>query len=114
MQTRRDFTKFAAAAALAAPFARSAPKINSRIHGVMIGAQTYSFRDMPLDKCLEAMKDIGLGYAELYQGHIEPKGREALAAWRKNPPLDELKGVRKKFDDAGVELYALNYSFREN
>ncbi len=80
----------------------------------MIGAQTYSFRDMPLDKCLEAMKDIGLGYAELYQGHIEPKGREALAAWRKNPPIEELKGVRKKFDDTGVELYALNYSFREN
>jgi len=114
MQTRRDFSKLAAAAALAAPFARSAPKINSKIHGVMIGAQTYSFRDMPLDKCLEAMKDIGLGYAELYQGHIEPKGREALAAWRKNPPIEELKGVRKKFDDTGVELYALNYSFREN
>ena len=112
-QTRRTFTKIATAAAIAAPFARSA-KINSKIHGVMIGAQTYSFRDMTLEKCLESMKEIGLGYAELFQGHIEPKDRAALAAWRKNPPLDELKGVRKKFDDAGVELYAFNYSFREN
>src|SRR5258706_13090589 len=105
MHTRRTFNKFAAATALAAPFgslAVSAAKINSRIHGVMIGAQTYSFRDMPLDKCLEAMKDIGLGYAELYQGHIEPKGREALAAWRKNPPIEELKGVSKTFDDPSV------------
>src|SRR5258708_2813333 len=114
MHPRRDFTKFAAATALAAPFALSAAKIDSKINGVMLGAQTYSFRDMPLDKCIASMQEIGLGYAELYQGHIEPKGREALAAWRKNPPLDELKGVRKKFDDAGVELYALNYSFREN
>jgi sugar phosphate isomerase/epimerase len=114
MQTRRNFTKFTAAAALAGPAVLSAAKINSKINGVMIGAQTYSFRDMPLDKCIASMREIGLGYAELFQGHIEPKDRDALAAWRKNPPLGELKGVRKKFDDAGIEIYALNYSFREN
>ena len=59
------------------------------------------------------MKECGLGEAELYQGHIEPKDKEALKAWRLNPPLDEIRGVRKKFDDAGIELYALNYSFNE-
>jgi sugar phosphate isomerase/epimerase len=102
--TRRMFGKLAAAA-----FA----KINSRIDGVTIGAQTYSFRDRPLDGCIAAMKEIGLGEAELYNGHIEPKGKEELAAWRKNPPLDEMRAVRRKFDDAGIDLYALNYSFRE-
>ena len=104
MITRRTFHKLAIAA-----FA----KINSRIGGVMIGAQTYSFRDRDLDACIAGMKEVGLGYAELFQGHVEPKDAAKLAAWRKNPPLEELRGVRKKFDDAGIELYAFNYSFRE-
>jgi sugar phosphate isomerase/epimerase len=103
--TRRTFGKLAIAA-----FA----KINSKINGVMIGAQTYSFRDRSLDACIAGMKEVGLGEAELFQGHIEPKDPAALPAWRKNPPLEELRGVRKKFDDAGIELYAFNYSFRED
>jgi len=111
---RRMFGKLAAAAF--APGVRvyaDKTKINSRIEGVTIGAQTYSFRDRPLDACIAAMKEIGLGEAELYNGHIEPKGKDELAAWRKNPPLDEIRAVRRKFDDAGINLYALNYSFRE-
>lgn len=105
MMTRRTFHKLAIAA-----FA----KINSRIHGVTIGAQTYSFRDRDLDACIAGMKEVGLGEAELFQGHIEPKDAAALSAWRKNPPLDELRAVRQKFDDAGIDLYAVNYSFRED
>jgi sugar phosphate isomerase/epimerase len=80
----------------------------------MIGAQTYSFRDLSLEDCIRAMKDLGLGYAELFQGHIEPKDKDKLQAWRSNPPLDEIKAVRKKFDDAGIDLYAFNYSFRDD
>src|SRR5215469_15955320 len=102
MMTRRMFHKLAIAA-----FA----KINSRVHGVMIGAQTYSFRDRDLDQCIAGMKEVGIGYAELFQGHVEPKDASKLPAWRKNPPLDQLRAVRKKFDDAGIELYAFNYSF---
>src|SRR5579884_2980847 len=115
--TRRDLAKLLAAAPVSAAFAR----INSKIDGVMIGAQTYSFRDRDLDACIAAMKEIGLGYAELWQGHLEPTDRsdrkhdaELKRAWRENPPLDEIKSVRKKFDDAGIEIYALNYSFRTN
>ncbi len=104
MYTRRIFTQMAIAA-----FA----KINSKIEGVTIGAQTYSFRDRSLDDCIAGMKEVGLGEAELWQGHIEPKDKDALKAWRANPPLDEIRGIRKKFDDAGIELYALNYSFTE-
>src|SRR5260370_92825 len=58
------------------------------------------------------MKEIGLGYAELWQGHVEPKDKAKLKEWRENPPMDEIKAVRKKFDDAGIELYAFNCSFR--
>src|SRR5574338_99525 len=99
--TRRTFSKLSIAAALPA----YAAKINSKFHGVMIGAQTYSFRDRPLDACIAAMREVGLGYAELFNGHIEPKDAQTLAAWRKDPPLDEIRAVRKKFDDTGIELY---------
>jgi sugar phosphate isomerase/epimerase len=110
---RRDFHKLAAGA-LALSAAEAGPMINARIAGVYVGAQTYSFRDRPLDACIAAMKEIGLGYAELYNGHIEPKGDEALTAFRRNPPLDQMRAVRKKFDDAGIYLYALNYSFKKD
>ena len=115
MYTRRDLAKLALASPIAA--ALGAPRIDSTVHGVMIGAQSYSFRDLKprnIDTCIDAYKQCGLGYCELFSGHIEPEGREAAEAWRKNPPLDEMKQVRKKFDDAGIVLYALNYSFREN
>lgn len=104
MITRRAFGKLAAAA-----FAR----INSKIDGVTIGAQTYSFRDRPLDACIAGMKEVGLGEAELYSPHIEPKDPAALKEFRNHPPLDQMRDVRRKFDAAGIELYALNYSFRE-
>jgi sugar phosphate isomerase/epimerase len=98
MITRRDFAKFAAAA-VAVP-ALSA--IDSKFSGVMIGAQTYSFRTLPsLDDCIAAMKEIGLGYAELWDN------------MRSYPPMDEIRGIRKKFDDAGIDLYAFNYNFRD-
>jgi sugar phosphate isomerase/epimerase len=111
-----------AATPLAAVFAPSAfAKINSKIAGVMLGAQTYSFRDRDVDACIAAMKDIGLGYAEVWQGHLEPSDRtdrkhdaELKKAWRANPPMDQVDAVKQKFDDAGIEIYALNYSFRTN
>lgn len=114
--SRRDFTRLAVAAPLSAAFAPllSAAKINSKIQGVMIGAQSYSFRDRPLDECIAAMKAVGLGYVELWQGHLEPKAEADKKKWREDPPLDQLKQARQKFDDAGILLYALNYSFRDN
>jgi sugar phosphate isomerase/epimerase len=102
----------------AAPLARAAwGRIDSKIHGVMIGAQSYSFRQLPersVDAAIDAYKQCGLGYAELWSGHIEPADRAALAEWRKNPPLENFREVRKKFDDAGIVLYAYNYSFRKD
>ncbi|MGI8743628.1 MAG: sugar phosphate isomerase/epimerase family protein [Bryobacteraceae bacterium] len=88
--------------------------IDSKVNGVMIGAQTYSFRDRSLDDCIAAMKEVGLGYAELFQGHVEPKDKAELKKWRDDPPYTQLKEVRKKFDDAGIVLYAFNYSFQDN
>jgi sugar phosphate isomerase/epimerase len=91
-------------------------KLNSVIDGVTIGAQSYSFRDRPLDDAIKAMKEIGLGECELWQGHVEPKGLKGkeLTNWRETVSLDEFHKIREKFDAAGIELYAYNYSFRDN
>jgi len=112
MHTRREFSKLALAAI---PAARALANIDSKIHGVQIGVQSYSFRDRPLDEAIKAMVEIGLGECELYDGHVEPKlSRDELRKWRTTVSLDHFRQIRKKFDDAGVLLYAYNYSFRDS
>src|SRR5258708_30196655 len=112
MYSRRDFSKLALAAfPAAAAFAR----IDSIVHGVQLGVQSYSFRDRPLDDAIKAMVEVGLGECELYSGHVEPKlHREELRKWRTTVSMDEFHNVRKKFDDAGILLYAYNYSLRDD
>ncbi len=93
-----------------------AQRINSVVRGVQIGAQSYSFRDRPLDAAIKAYQTVGLGECELFQGHVEPENlsREALRQWRLTVPLSRFHEVRQKFDRAGVLLYAYNYSFRKD
>jgi sugar phosphate isomerase/epimerase len=110
MLSRRQFAAGALAASLP-----GAPKINSTFKGVTIGAQSYSFRDRDLDACIKAMQEIGLGSVELWSGHVEPKlKRDELRKWRETASLDHFKQVRKKLDDAGIQLWAYNYSFRDD
>ncbi len=113
MTSRRDFHKLALAAF--AGSALAADKPNSIIDGVQIGAQSYSFRDRPLDAAIQGMLDVGLSECELWQGHVEPRMKAPeLKTWRETVSLDDFKNVRKKFDNAGIILYAFNYSFRED
>lgn len=113
MYSRRDFTKIALAGA---PLAAAWARINSTVHGVQLGTQSYSFRDKPLDGAIQAMVEIGLGGCELFSpGHVEPRlPRDDMRKWRETVSLDVFKGVRKKFDDAGIALAAYNYSFRDD
>lgn len=112
MQTRRQFHKLTLGAL---PLSRAWGKPDSKIDGVQIGVQSYSFRDRPLDEAIQGMMEVGLGECELWQGHIEPKGAQpSLRNWRETVSLDEFEKVRKKFDDAGILLYAYNYSFRDS
>jgi sugar phosphate isomerase/epimerase len=118
--SRRDFGKFALASLpLSAAFANGKP--DSKIDGVQLGAQSYSFRAMPggLDDALKAMIDIGLSECELWQGHVEPKGRgkdarEELRKFRIDTPLEHFKEIADRFKTAGINLYAYNYSFRDD
>src|SRR5215211_7688337 len=75
---------------------RIAAAVDSKIAGVQIGTQSYSFRDRPLDEMISAMVEIGLGECELWQGHVEPRSkspdaRDQLRKWRKTIPLDFFK-----------------------
>ena len=94
----------------------AAPKVYSIFRGLTIGSKNYSFRDRPLDAAIQGYLTVGLSECELYQGHVEPDhlGREALRKWRLSVPMSHFHEVRRKFDNAGIELYAYNYSFRKD
>jgi len=93
----------------------SAAYIDSVVRGVQIGAQSYSFRDMDLDRCIEAFKTVGLGECELFDGHVAPpnlKWQEERKWWL-SAPASHFHEIRAKFDNAGVLIYALTYGFRK-
>jgi sugar phosphate isomerase/epimerase len=125
--TRREWNRLVlgglAGGAVAGPLVRvHAALADSRIAGVRIGVQSYSFRDRPLDQAIAAMKDVGLTFCELWQDHVEPsrtsgtprESRDALRQWRLTTPLEQFQSIRKKFDAAGIRLTAYNISFRDD
>ncbi len=97
----------------------TASGLDSKVNGVQIGVQSYSFRDRPLDAMITAIADTGLSECELWQGHVEPKfsgadARADLRKWRTSAPLDAFVRIRDKFRKAGIALSAYNYSFRDD
>jgi sugar phosphate isomerase/epimerase len=108
---------------------------DSTVNGVRLGAQTYSFRDLPrtpgvdfVDTVIKAMTACGLTECELFAPQVEPqfsagrgargappspealKAREDLRKWRLETPMDHFVAVKKKFDAAGITIHAYNYS----
>jgi sugar phosphate isomerase/epimerase len=136
---RRQFT---AAALSASATAAWAAKIDSKIHGVKIGVQSYSFRTMTMEEAIAAMTKIGIGEVELFASHAErfagapqvppppasasgeakkgggfrmpPGFRDEVRKWRLSVGMDKFKEVRQKFTDAGINLHAYNLSFRQD
>src|SRR5215475_9397365 len=114
---RRLFMKLAAAMPLLA-------KIDSVVNGVRLGTITYSFRDLPrtpgasdaVDVMIKALTECGIGEIELFSPHVEPAGfsREQLRQWRLSTPAQHFKDVRKRFDDAGITLFAYTVNFRND
>jgi sugar phosphate isomerase/epimerase len=131
MYTRREFGRLALGGVALPLIGRLA---DSKVGGVRLGVQTYSFRDLPraegsdhVDVIISAMKECGLSECELFAPQVEPrfgqpgpgrgtpesrrKNREDLRVWRLETPIDHLRGVRRKFDAADISIYAYNYSF---
>jgi sugar phosphate isomerase/epimerase len=130
MITRREFSKIAIAS-LAFPRLVAASGIDSRIAGVRIGAQTYSFRALPrpgggdaVNAVIDAMKECGLGECEVWAPQLEPQqptgrgrsqaeiqqARDDLRKWRLETPIEHFQTVGRKFGAAGISIYAYNYS----
>jgi sugar phosphate isomerase/epimerase len=137
MITRRELGKLALAAVPAA--SALARVIDSKFDGVQIGVQSYSFRDLSFNDALKAMVADQLGLCELFAPHIEgghldqapipPRApgagpmdvtkmreerkahRDELRSWRLSVPMSYFEGIKKRFEEAGIDLYAYNYSF---
>jgi sugar phosphate isomerase/epimerase len=125
--TRREFGGLALAAGAVALDWPSLPFLK----GVRIGVQSYSFRTLPLEDAIKAMKELGIAECELWQGHVEPRPtmvpnpaggpprppegfRDELREWRLTAPSVALRSVWNSFDNAGVKVQAYNYSFNES
>lgn len=123
--TRRQFTRTVlvgpATAALGARSGLAAAavrRIDPRIHGVQVGAITYSFRAIAdAEAIVRTIANMGIGLVELMSNHAEalagaPPARDAdaLGAWRARTSADTWRPVRKRFDDAGITLRLLCYN----
>jgi len=106
------------------------------VGGVRLGAQSYSFRDLPrtpggdaIDQVIRAFKECELTECELFAPQVEPqfnsgargrrgdppspeavKAREDMRKWRLETPLDHFHAIGEKFKKANIEVYAYNYS----
>jgi sugar phosphate isomerase/epimerase len=82
MYSRREFGRLALVGLpMTVALARGSAEIDSKVNGVRIGIQSYSFRNLSLDDAINAMAKIGIGECELFSGHVEPRlGPQAGAA----------------------------------
>jgi sugar phosphate isomerase/epimerase len=117
MLTRREF------ATLAFSVLPGLKVLAQTVGGVRLGAQTYSFRDLPrpeggdaVDVIIQAMTACGLGECELWSPQLEPAKvpREDLRRWRVETPLDHFAAIRRKFESAKIVIRAFNYSFNDS
>lgn len=138
MLSRREFGGMIAGLPLSALAARQTPSA----HGadpVRFGLQTFSFHDLPpagdprqLPTLISNMIEIGLAECEIMSSHVEPwasyttgwwvqsrrapgfeKIREDARRWRLTVPLDHYRGVKQRFDAAGLNIHLYNINFNE-
>jgi hypothetical protein len=133
--TRRELGKLALAAGPLCLRSAWGARPDSKIKGVQIGVQTYSFRQgIPKPEIIPDMVKIGLSSAEAMSGDIEqlagaptppagggrnatPEQRAALAEyrtklteWQKSATTPTFEPVLAKFKDAGIDLHILCYN----
>lgn len=123
MLTRREFTTLTLSSL-------AWPKLlaQTTVGGVTLGAQTYSFRQLPrpaggdmVDVLIQAYTACGLRDCELWSPMLEPAAtppakvaREDLRKWRIETPLEHFSAIRRKFNAAKITIHAFNYSFNDS
>ncbi len=112
----------------------------SRFGGIQIAVQTYSYRtfrdlsqpwsvegvDRLMDRVVDAVVEDQMNAVEFWIAMIEPPGgpargqgvnpaaRENLRQWRMSPPAGLLERCRKKFNDAGIDIYSAMFNFSDD
>ena len=137
LQSRRDFAKVALSGLSVGSLLGA--KLSSTVGGVKLGAISYCFRGLPrtadadyIGTIIKACLECGVANVELTSPMVEPpntlpgggrvppdtpenrKMREDLRKWRLSTPMSHFKEVRKKFDDAGINLFAYVMTFAED
>ena len=112
MYSRREFSKLALAAI---PAAAAFARIDSKVHGVQLWCSPTAsatgrsmMRSRPWSRWGSANANCGRATSSR---KYEPR---CASEWRTSVPMTHFQDIRKKFDDAGILLYAYNYSFRDN
>jgi sugar phosphate isomerase/epimerase len=93
--TRREFTVGLAGAAVGLA-------ARSKVAGIEIGVQSYTYRKLDIDRMIASMRVVGLDSVELWDGHLDPAKTSE----------DEFRAIRKKFNDAGIGISAYCVNFR--
>jgi sugar phosphate isomerase/epimerase len=101
MFSRRELGKLTLGALSMSAIA--AKKIDSVVHGIQFGLQSYIFTRIGLpqeglvETVIASMVECGLGECDFYAPLVEGAAS-----------LDSFRTVRKKFDDAGIAIYGLS------
>lgn len=139
--TRRSALAAVPALAAPAFVRRLTAAPNSKFGGVQIGViAPYAFQGMApdIDTIVKHCAELGIGGVELQNNPVEayagaPRGggrgpgrgatltpeqqeaqrkaAEALKSFRLGASMDKFKEVRKKFNDAGIEIYAYKFEY---
>jgi hypothetical protein len=108
--SRRQFVQLAAAGLATAALAS---KIRSVVDSLHIGIQTFSFRGLRYPDLVSAIQQVGIGECELFSVQVEPTAADApdIMKWRDTVSLDYFKDIRKKFNQAGIDIFTYNPRF---
>ena len=140
--TRRDFTRLAFTGAAALTRLPGLAASGGSERGVKLGITTGSLNPLPevpgkdrLDTIVEECSQLGCRNVELAAGFFGPslqgaavggqvpkeitpqyrESREQLRAWRMSAAaVDRARQVRKKFDDAGINLFSMSNTFADD
>ncbi|MFO0936742.1 MAG: sugar phosphate isomerase/epimerase [Gemmataceae bacterium] len=92
--SRRSFLAASAAAVAAPALLAKSHAAPDPWGGFTVGAQTYTFRKFPLERMLKTCQQLGIRYAEFYNGHISPISKpEAVKAYLKQCSDFDVKPV---------------------
>ena len=143
LMTRRQFGwTLASVPLVSAAWAQSNRRVAryaSRFAGVRVGAQTYCYRSLRdtsltwsadrvddlMDRVVASMVENQIDLAEFWIALVEPPGgpgrgptdpmaRGALRQWRRERRLDVFERARRKFTDAGIEIYSCMFNFADD